>query len=193
MDDTAIMTMEIRLNNKWYFYKRITYNFNEWLESIGSLINAIEKLIWWIIIFWSGRMFWLKVVENQFDRRNDKAHPLLGEKNRNEGYLNKIKGMHVLPTIDHDEDFYKMVETNSKDEEKLKRMSEIPFDSKDVVPNVCCLVFFEYFVAPFKCCCKKRIETSHLGHHVRSFKTGINKIDDGNDIYNFRKRHHTAK
>jgi hypothetical protein len=58
------MSLEIRLNNRWFSYARITYNFNEWLESVGSLINAIEKLVWWLITFWSGRMFWLLIVEN---------------------------------------------------------------------------------------------------------------------------------
>jgi hypothetical protein len=58
------MTMEVRLNSRWFHFIRITYNFNEWLESIGSLINAVEKLVMGLITFWSGRMFWLLVVKN---------------------------------------------------------------------------------------------------------------------------------
>jgi hypothetical protein len=51
-----------------------------------------------------------------------------------------------------------MVETNAKDEEKLKQMSEIPFESKELVPHVCHLVFYEYLMVPFKCCCRERVE-----------------------------------
>jgi hypothetical protein len=79
-----------------------------------------------------------------------------------------------------------MVEKNSKDEDKLKQMSEIPFDSYEVVPHVCSLVFYEYVMSPFKCCCRKAVEESKLGQTVRDFNIGVGKIDDGNDIYNFR-------
>lgn len=81
-------------------------------------------------------------------------------KDRNEGYLHKLKGMPDLPTIDHPDSFFVEVEDNAKNEQKLKQMSEIPFDAKEVVPHVCCLVVYEYLMAPFSCCCKRAIEKS---------------------------------
>jgi hypothetical protein len=72
-------------------------------------------------------------------------------------------------------------------------MSEISYESKDVVPHVCSLVFYEYILLPFKCCCRKTVENSELGEAVRNFEKGVNKVDEGNDIWNFRKRSHTAK
>merc|ERR1712166_630450 len=138
-------------------------------------------------------MFWLLVLKNQFDRRNDKAHPLLGEASRNDGYLLKLKGMHTVPTREHDDEFCAEVEKNAKDEEKLKQMSEIPFDAYPVVPHVCCLVVYEYIMTPFKCCCKNAVEDSKLGNTVKDFETGIRKMDEGNDIYNFRQRSHSTK
>lgn len=101
--DDAILTMEIRLNNRWFKYERVTYNFNELLESIGGLVNATEKLLMWAVVFWSGRMFWLQVVANQFDKRDDDHNEILGDANRNDGTLQKLKGQ-PLPYHPDDSD-----------------------------------------------------------------------------------------
>jgi len=47
-------------------YERVRYNFHEWLESIGGLVNATEKLLMWIVVFWSSRLFWLHIFDTQY-------------------------------------------------------------------------------------------------------------------------------
>lgn len=46
--------------------ERISFTINEFLEKIGGLINAIEKLIMPLIVFFSLRLFWLYVIDESF-------------------------------------------------------------------------------------------------------------------------------
>lgn len=47
-------------------YERKRFGSHEWLESIGGLINATEKLLMWMVVFWSSRLFSLHIFASEF-------------------------------------------------------------------------------------------------------------------------------
>jgi len=51
--------VQLKTGNILKFKKRIAFTINEFFESIGGLINAIEKLIMPFIVYFSYRLFWL--------------------------------------------------------------------------------------------------------------------------------------
>jgi len=44
----------------------VRYSIHEWLESIGGLINATEKLLMPAVVFFSSRLFWIHIFDSEY-------------------------------------------------------------------------------------------------------------------------------
>jgi hypothetical protein len=53
------MSLEVTRSKKMIESMRKAYTINEWLEAVGGLVNAVEKLLMPFIVFFSFRMFWI--------------------------------------------------------------------------------------------------------------------------------------
>ena len=71
LPDNVIMTTHLIRDRKVEEVERTAYRMNEVFEAIGGLINAVEKLLMPIITFFSFRMFWIKIVEDQFHTQEE--------------------------------------------------------------------------------------------------------------------------
>jgi hypothetical protein len=58
------------------------WGINEFFESIGGLVNATEKLLMWIVTFWSGRYFWLHIFDMEFGQEVRNVRGKKGVKSR---------------------------------------------------------------------------------------------------------------
>jgi hypothetical protein len=62
----SLMTFKIEVSGKMNFVEMERWSIHEFFESIGGLVNATEKLLMWIVTFWSVRLFWLNIFAKEF-------------------------------------------------------------------------------------------------------------------------------
>jgi hypothetical protein len=62
-------------------------------------------------------------------------------------------------------------------------------EHKDFSSNCCRILFFEYCLKPFRCCCKERLEKNAIFKEGDLYERGVEKLERALDVEQLRKDH----